>query len=370
MKIFYITSLNMTKNEGILKKVKAQASAMSMDNNECTLFIRSKESGKVCLHRFVDEDESIEQLQGDNNTIKEAADRLDTERPDALYIRLMIPSVRLCRLINRAKELGATIYYEIPTYPYWGEQFKTAKIKLKAIVKIMLDILFAYPIYNKIDHLVIVRSNSKKRTFSKMVEISNGVDVQKIAPKNYDNYKDDGVIRFVGVGTIFPYHGYDKFFRALAKCGEKYEDKVIETHIVGNSDTIEELKRMAADLGLKRVVFDGIRTTEELNQMYEEFDMGLGCLALYRRNADIDTTLKIVEYYCRGVPVVTSGKTALPAVDGKSCTITVPNDKTEIDINEICRAYCAMDRDMLPKIAKSAVEVYDWRTIMSDLIRK
>lgn len=50
--------------------------------------------------------------------------------------------------------------------------------------------------------------------------------------------------------------------------------------------------------------------------MYEEFDVGLGCLALHRRNADIDTTLKIIEYYCRGVPVVTSGKEPIQRSSG------------------------------------------------------
>ena len=370
MKIFYVTNLNMAPNEGILKKVKAQAAAMSSDKNICRLFIRDKESGNMCVHSFRDENESVEVSGAGGDTISEAIGRMDTERPDVLYVRLMIPSVKLCRLIGKAKKLGAVVYYEIPTYPYWGEQFKAAKIKLKAIVKIALDIIYAYPIYTMIDHLVIVRSNSRKKTFSKMVEIINGVDVSRIVPKNYDNYEEDGVIRFVGVGTIFPYHGYDKFFYALAACGEKYGDKVLETHIVGNSDTIESLKRLAAELKLQHVVFDGIKTTEELNLMYENFDIGLGCLALYRRNADIDTTLKIVEYYCRGVPVVTSGRTALERVDGKSCTITVANDKSKIDVNEICRAYLAMDREMLPQIAKTAAEIYDWKVIMTDLIKK
>lgn len=46
---------------------------------------------------------------------------------------------------------------------------------------------------------------------------------------------------------------------------------------VGISGAIDELKEQAQKLGLKRVIFHGMKTTDELNEMYEDFDVGLGC---------------------------------------------------------------------------------------------
>ena len=171
----------------------------------------------------------------------------------------------------------------------------------------------------------------------------------------------------VAVGTLYPYHGYDRVLKGLKQCHEEADGVPVEFHIVGSSYTIDQLKKAASDYGLKRVVFHGIKTTDELNEMYESFDVVLGCLALHRRNADIDTTLKIIEYYCRGIPAVTSGTG--PYRDA-SMTITVPDNEEAVDIGEIYSAWKKIPRESLLQLSEKAKRQFDWNTIFNTLMQK
>lgn len=276
----------------------------------------------------------------------------------------MVPNFSLIALMKTAQQRGIKVLYEIPTYPYYGEQFRASRKKYRAVAKIAVDAMFSPLIKKYADHIVIIRSNSKIRLYHKMVEINNGVNTEKIKSKeNYDS--KDGVFRMVTVGTLFPYHGYDRVLAGLKDCKEEVDGHPVEFHIVGASQTIDELKAQAQKLGLKRVIFHGMKKTDELNEMYEEFDVGLGCLALHRRNADIDTTLKIIEYYCRGVPVVTSGKSPYkdPAV-----TICVPDGEDPVDINRLYCKWKNIDEKKLRKLSEQAKKEFSWNFIMKQLL--
>ena len=276
----------------------------------------------------------------------------------------MVPNFSLIALMKTAQQRGIKVLYEIPTYPYYGEQFRASRKKYRAVAKIAVDAMFSPLIKKYADHIVIIRSNSKIRLHHKMVEINNGVNTEKI--KSKENYgSKDGVFRMVTVGTLFPYHGYDRVLAGLKDCKEEVDGHPVEFHIVGASQTIDELKEQAQKLGLKRVIFHGMKTTDELNEMYEDFDVGLGCLALHRRNADIDTTLKIIEYYCRGVPVATSGKSPYkdPAV-----TICVPDGEEAVNINRLYRKWKNIDKDKQQKLSEQAKKEFSWNFIMKQLL--
>ena len=100
--------------------------------------------------------------------------------------------------------------------------------------------------------------------------------------------------------------------------------------------------------------------------MYSDFDIGVGSVALFRRNADIDTTIKVIEYYCRGVVVLTSGISPMDLYD-KDFTIHVPNDNSPIDIAEIVKTYNEIPRNKLLKISEIGKTKFSWDEIMSNL---
>ena len=301
MKSVFLTAVNLKSTEGIYKKVLAEAKALKKVAGEGWL-IHATDHGSniVDLGRMVSDEKR-------DSIFKSALDLIVKEKIEVIYIRHMVPSVNLLRFLSRCRRSGLIVFYEIPTYPYYGEQLKASRNKIRTIIRLAYETVFWPFIYSKLNHLVVIRSSTKVHMFSKMICITNGVDPSGIMQKSYTK-NDADKIALVAVGTLYPYHGYDRILYGLKKYGNEVDGRRVELHFVGQSETIRDLEKLSETLELNDVFFHGIKTTDQLNEMYEDFDIGLGCLALHRRNADIDTTLKIIEYYCRGVPVVTSGE--------------------------------------------------------------
>nr|WP_296099754.1 glycosyltransferase [uncultured Mediterraneibacter sp.] len=357
MNALFIANIEMDENEGIYKKVLAEATAIKHVLGTCDLVTRFDGKAKV-------KKDGMESFIQPKTVLDYTLDRIKDDSVDFIYIRHMIPSPKLIMMLKIAKNKNIKIYYEIPTYPYFGEQFKASRKKYRAIIKIGLDVVFWPSIYKYIDKLVIIRSSSKAKVYKKMVQITNGVRVDNIKSKTY-SIKENDVFRMVTVGTLFPYHGYDRVLKGMAACHEHIGNINVEFHVVGSSQTIDDLHKMADELGLHKVYFHGVKTTEELNLMYEQFNVGLGCLALHRRNADIDTTLKIIEYYCRGVPVISSGK--CPISDERFSHIVADNEEP-IDIAEIYDYYCRLTDAELKSISEMAKKQFAWDSIMRKCI--
>lgn len=353
MNALFVANIEMGENEGIYKKVCAEAEAIEKTLGRCNLVTR--QNGKANVKKVGENAES------NNSTVLDyVIGCLKKDEIGFLYIRHMIPSPKLINLLKKAKSKGVIVYYEIPTYPYFNEQFKASRKKYRAVAKIAIDVFFWPLIYRYIDKLVVIRSNTKTRVYKKMIEITNGVRVDNIKSKTYD-IQENNVFRMVAVGTLFPYHGYDRVLKGMVACHEHIGNVKVEFHVVGSSQTIDDLHKMADDLNLHNVFFHGVKTTEELNLMYEQFNVGLGCLALHRRNADIDTTLKIIEYYCRGVPVISTGK--CPLSDGRFSYIIADNEDA-VDIATIYNYYCRLTDAELKSISRIAKKQFEWDSIM------
>ncbi len=362
MKALFVANLELSETEGIYKKVNAQAEAIGRVLGDCDLVTRKGKKASI------KEYETGKRIVSDEDFLDYILKQIDSADLQLIYIRHMIPSFKLIKVLKTARKKGIKLYYEIPTYPYFGEQIKVSRKKYRAIAKVTIDIFFWSMIYKYIDKLVVIRSSTKAKAYRKMTEITNGIKTEDIVSKEYMSRRneDKKVFRMAAVGTLYPYHGYDRIIKGLQLCNEQINDVTVEFHVIGSSFTINELKNKVNKMGLKHVTFHGVKTTEELNELYDEFDVGLGCLALHRRNADIDTTLKIIEYYCRGVPVITSGKSPL---NDTRFTLTVSDDDDAIDINQIFDYYNSLDKDELPQLSPIAKEQFSWTNIMRRLFQ-
>ena len=362
MNSLFLANIELNENDGIYKKIMAQK---KKKKNSSEGWLITKRSNGA---RVYDYQANIENTSNEN--IFETSKKTILEHKiGLLYIRHMIPSIKLIKFLIWSKNRKIKIFYEIPTYPFFAEQFRTAKKKSRAIAKIILNIIFFPFIYKNIDRLVVIKSNTKARMLPKMIEITNGVGTEDIIPKSYTNKDESNIFRMVAVGTIYPYHGYDRILKGLSECNEKIGDVIVEFHVVGESYTIDELKNQVKKMGLKHVVFHGIKSTSELNKLYDKFDVGLGCLALYKRNANIDTTLNIIEYYCRGIPVVTSGTSPMEKYQSDT-TIYVSNNSKSIDIKRIYEQFKNIKASELKKISSIAKDKFSWNYIMSELLRE
>lgn len=357
VKALYVTNLDLNENEGIYKKICAQAGAIGTLVGQCKLLMADHATTKIV-------DVTSGEITHSVRPVLEVAKcEVESTTIDVLYIRLMVSTPSLIQLMRTAHSRNTRVFYEIPTYPYYGEQLRASRKKYRAVGKIAIDFFFSPLIKRYVDHIVIIKSNDKVHLHPKMIEISNGIKADDIVAKRKYNTAYHP-FRLVAVGTLYPYHGYDRILQGLKNCNEEVEGCPVEFHVIGKSNTINDLRQTAEKMRLKRVFFHGVKTTNELNQMYEDFDVGLGCLALHRRNANIDTTLKIVEYYCRGVPVVTSGNS--PYRDPYA-TIRVPDQEGPIDIQEIYNQWKKIPQETLSQLSSRAKQQFNWNTIMKKL---
>jgi len=354
MKVLVVAPLYLGSGEGIYKKVIAEANALGkIFGTAMIVFGRGREA--ICLS--LPEEEVVEST---NKSIPDLArGLLESEAVDVLYVRHGVPSFGLLALLKAASGLAKLVVYEIPTYPYFIEQLRASRRKYRAVGRIGVDLLFWPIIYGYIDFLFVIRSRRATYRFAKMVDIVNGVDTSVVKRRMMSDSGDP--IRIATVGTLYPYHGYDRVLLGLHKCKESVNGRTVEFHVIGKSATIDDLREQSEMLGLKHVVFHGMKTSDELNEMFNSFDLGLGCLALHRRGADIDTTLKLTEYCCRGIPVLTSG--ASPLGDQSPATLYVDRNDEPIDLVEVLTQLDRVRPDQVNLLATRSRRELTWEAI-------
>lgn len=383
-KIVMIASVTYSNSDGISKKIISQAKALSSISKECHLFCL----GEDCIYKIVlkfgeqfkiekcrnsdfniSSNSSFDYIMQTKQLLEISLKYLDVSEFELVYIRHMVPNNMLLKLLSTLKKAKIKIIYEIPTYPYYYEQYNVSKNKLKAIVKIVLETVYWPLIYSRIDTLCTVTCNSKAKKFSKMRNIHNGVDSLN-ALKNVDGLKNLSLPEFeiIGVGTIYSYHGYDRIIKSLAECnGVLKNGKKIIFHIVGSSNEIEKLKQLTANLNLKdNVVFHGKQFGDSLDHVFDHCLLGVGTLALSIRKADIDTAIKNIEYLCRNLPVLTSG--FIFDIDEKSGLCKIVKENKNIDFNELYSfSKKFYDIDKFKEI-KDLITTFEWKNIMRNVV--
>ena len=330
-KAIFICDVPIDHQEGIFKKVYEQARVISKIIGECVFFSQTRQ--KCSSIKFLD---GIEKKVID---IESFYDRVfyELNGGDVIYIRHKFPSLKMLSLLIRAKKSCSKLFYEIPTYPYFGEQIKVSPHKFRTAIRILIDIL-AWPlIYYCVDSLIVIRSNTRARIYKKMHLIPNGIAVSNIFP--FQIMEHPGEINLIVVGTLYSYHGIDRLVNSLKKYYANEKKDKISLHIVGSSREIDLIKQNVKKERVPNIFFYGKMNSIELSNFYSKMDIGVGCLALYRRNADVDTTLKAVEYLCYGLPVVTSGSLMLEDDEIKKMMISVSNDSENISLESIVRQY-------------------------------
>ena len=201
-----------------------------------------------------------------------------------------------------------------------------------------------------------------------MIFIDNAIDPQNIRRKT--NYARGQTYNILGLGTICKYHGYDRILKSIADCnGQLHDGRKIVFNIVGESNTIRQLREQALAMGLEQnVIFHGKKFTAELDEIFEKMDLAVGCIALYRRHANIDTTLKVVEYICRGMPYITSGISPMPGGLDSILGYKLSNDDHIIDFNEVDAYFSKLSKEAISEYADIAEQNLTWKQNVKKII--
>lgn len=362
--MIYIANVEYSTYSGIFKKIESHAKHFSKIYGKCLLICKEENNILELEYR------NGERIGKINHSVKFTMKNVHsfcfkkTINTRVIYYRNMIkPSLYQLLFFIKLKLNKKKIIFEIPTYPYFKEQVSTSNNKILTTCKLLVELIFYPLIYNMVDIVPIILSNNKKKTFKKNFLIRNGIDKEKYS-KTYQIMKSNP-FRFIGVGTLYSYHGYDRLIKSIALYNG---DKRIEFNIIGDGPAITELKNLVRNLNLENsVYFLGRIEGPELDNLLMKSNIGVGSLTLFRRGANIDTTLKMVDYLCRGLPTITSGLYEDDKSDNK-IIYKVSNDLEMIDIDKVLSFYESLDATTVKNSQNEYLEYYSWENILDSIL--
>ncbi|HMR73433.1 MAG TPA: hypothetical protein PKD68_05530, partial [Candidatus Saccharibacteria bacterium] len=154
MEVLVVANINLGENEGIYKKIVAEATALGQILGSAKAVLRR---GNEAVYLEMPSGRIIS--RSEKSIYRFALEIVRSARCDILYVRHARPSVTLLNLLKAAaKGHTEAVIYEIPTYPYFAEQLRASRAKHRAVAKIGIDIFFWPFIYRYVDHLFVVRS--------------------------------------------------------------------------------------------------------------------------------------------------------------------------------------------------------------------
>lgn len=255
--------------------------------------------------------------------VSRAIEEMD-QRYDFAYIRYAQSDPALLGLLALLRERGVRTLIEIPSYPYDKECTFSLPLRLSlALDKSCRNRLSAYV------ERIATFSRDAEIFGIPAIAINNGVDFAAIPPANKEGPEED--IHLVAVAGLMPWHGYDRIIRAMG--GDRQAKAVL--HIVGDGMELNRYKKLVDALGLRqRVFFYGFLGGAALDAVFDRADAGVSALGAHRKDCAGGSPLKAVEYFARGLPVLTAGSNRpFPAME--PYILNIPGDESLPDMNEI-----------------------------------
>jgi len=125
-------------------------------------------------------------------------------------------------------------------------------------------------------------------------------------------FREDGMLKLVYTGALTPTYELDVTIRAIARIATERPDLDVRLELYGRGDSEDELRALAAELGVRgRVTFHGRIPIDAVPAAVAAADMGIAPTRLDRFTA-MTISGKIYEYGAMGKPVVAS---RLPLVE-------------------------------------------------------
>lgn len=272
---------------------------------------------------------------------------------DFVYLRYSFSNPYMFKFAKIAKENNLKVFIEIPTYPYKDEIKNTPK---NIIYKKIDDLLWKFN--NKYIDRLVLTTDIDELFGIKAINIFNGINSKDIYEVERKKGKD--IVNLIGVANISAWHGYDRVIKGL---GDYYKNSVkqeVNFYLVGEGAEKENLIEISkANLVEKYVHFLGAKFGTELDKIYNNMDIGVSSLALFRAGGGHDP-IKSKEYVAKGIPVVIGYKdralsSELPFV------IQIAEDNSNVIINDILKKYNELQLSSI-EISQFARENLTWES--------
>jgi hypothetical protein len=147
-------------------------------------------------------------------------------------------------------------------------------------------------------------------------------------------------LNLIGVAGLNYWHGFDRLIEGLNIYYSSNPKRLVYFHIVGDTNNIigNEYKNLVTKYNLENyVIFYGNKIGDELDEVYEKCQFGIGSLGIHRIGISEVKPLKSREYCARGIPFVYSFKDE--DFDDKSFILKESPNDSPIDINRLIDFY-------------------------------
>ena len=349
-KLLFIIFHGFDPNNGISKKISYQVDALKAYGMEVHLCYMDETSGKK---RLVDNTVIADYGNGIVGKIKKRiefssiAQYAINNHIEFVYIRSNHNAnpftIRMVKQMGRA---GMKVVMEIPTYPYDSEYEAQGMSR-----QIFQDKLFRNRLAKHLDAIVTF-SDYDQIFGQRTIRISNGIDFDNVKMKTTIN-DTSKELNLIGVAEIHRWHGFDRLVKGLAQYYSKPQDYIVKFHVVGyffSSEIENDFKAIISSQHLEDyVILYGKKHGEELDELFNQCDFGIGSLGRHRVGIQKIKTLKNREYAARGIPFIYSETDS--DFDNKPYVLKAPADESPVDIESIIHFH--------QKITMSAEQIRD-----------
>ena len=367
MNILFLIFHGFDPNNGISKKISYQLNAFKANGHKAHLCYMDETISK---RRIVDDQVIIDygnRTKGKilkrtefNSIVNYAIDN----NINFIYIRSNHNANPFTiQMVKRLKKAGMKVVMEIPTYPYDQEYFNKSMRR-----QLIQDKLFRNQFAKHLDG--IVTFTEEDFIFGqKTIRISNGIDFDSVRLKRTSNHPDNE-LHLIGVAEIHRWHGFDRVIQGLADYYSSPKELKVYFHIVGyffSSVEKEEITHSISDNHLEPyIILHGKKHGEELDEIFDKCDFGIGSLGRHRVGIDDIKTLKNREYAARGIPFVYSETDS--DFDKQPYVLKMPADESAINIETIISFYHHMP--ITAKQIRESIEHLSWKNQMRRVLEE
>ena len=365
MKVLFLIFHGFDPNNGISKKISYQLNAFKENGHEAHLCYMDE---TVSKRRIVDHEIIIDYGNGTKGKIlkriefSSIVDYAIDSNIEFVYIRSNHNANPFTiNMVKRMKKVGMKVVMEIPTYPYDQEYFNKSMRR-----QLIQDKLFRNQFAKQLDGIVTF-SEEDFIFGQKTIKISNGIDFESVRIKKESNHPKNE-LHLIGVAEIHRWHGFDRVIRGLADYYSSPKELKVYFHIVGYFFSIlekEEITRIITDNHLEQIIIlHGKKHGEELDEIFDKCDFGIGSLGRHRVGIDDIKTLKNREYAARGIPFVYSETDT--DFDKQPYVLKMPADESAIKIENIISFYQSLS--ITPQQIRNSIEHLSWKNQMKRVL--
>lgn len=360
-KIVYFARLDRVNSPGIYNKLVQTVDAFRKNGLESELVLVEGEGGI---------------LKALPSVIKLLI-RLLTLNSDVVMVRndilmaVYFPAILILRL------RGVSVLIDIPTpVSNWIEEINLSKHKsffwrLRRTLLIRLSFPWSLWPANKIIQYANESAYFLFGNTRNTILTGNGIDLDHIQPRMLSNNCPGERIVLIGVAALAEWHGYDRLIRSIARFNSTcLTETSINFFVVGDGPVKESLQQLASDLGVSDCVrFFGFLTGKSLDQLYDEADIGVASLGLYRVGLNEASSLKSREYVARGLPFINSGRD-FDFEPKPEFVFQVENNQHDLDLQEIVKWFKSLNYnlELRDKIRDFALKKLSFQSKINSLV--